>query len=377
MNKKIDLLELSEIEKEIFEERSAICENDGYLTKEVAEEIAVESVLYYRETLGIVSKVNETNDKMIKKDDLLISARDIQLKKIKPVEWIIPDLLPEGLAILASRPKLGKSWLCLNFSFSICFGTYVLGIIKVEPKNVLYVYYEDSERRLQDRVNMLLKSSLFPSAEAPDNLHFLYGERILKIDEGGLDVLGEYVEKHKLKLIIIDTLGRATKHSSSPKQNYFREYQLIAEFQQFAMERKICLLFVHHTRKPLNFDNYIIDEIQGTTGVTAGADTLFVLTKNKSNYTLHVTGKDVIADELSLKFDRTNCSFTAENIDSTIDTTPERMGIITLLSREGRAMKTSEISEKLNKKQSNISTLLNKLTNDGLIKNPKYGVYSL
>src|SRR5262245_4836526 len=46
--------------------------------------------------------------------DGLITGRELQTKQFKPVRIILPDLIPEGVTILAGKPKIGKSWLALD-----------------------------------------------------------------------------------------------------------------------------------------------------------------------------------------------------------------------------------------------------------------------
>ncbi len=94
----------------------------------------------------------------------LISARDIQLMKIPPIRWIIKDLLPEGLAILAGSPKVGKSWFAQNIGISVANGTKALGYFDTEKSSVLYIALEDNFRRIQDRINNNLSSELDKTA---------------------------------------------------------------------------------------------------------------------------------------------------------------------------------------------------------------------
>ena len=42
-----------------------------------------------------------------------ISAEELLSTPLPPVKWIIPGLLPAGLAIFAGPSKAGKSWLTL------------------------------------------------------------------------------------------------------------------------------------------------------------------------------------------------------------------------------------------------------------------------
>lgn len=42
-----------------------------------------------------------------------ISAEELLSTPLPPVKWIIPDLLPAGLALFAGPSKADKSWLTL------------------------------------------------------------------------------------------------------------------------------------------------------------------------------------------------------------------------------------------------------------------------
>ncbi len=39
----------------------------------------------------------------------IFSAAELQGRVFPPIKWIVPDILPEGLTLLAGKPKLGKS----------------------------------------------------------------------------------------------------------------------------------------------------------------------------------------------------------------------------------------------------------------------------
>ena len=144
---------------------------------------------------------------------------------------------------------------------------------------------------------------------------------------------------------------------------------------QFALDTHIAILLVHHTTK-FDYDENVFDGIQGTTGITAGADTLMVFRKLGDNFKLHITGKDVIADELTLHFDRKTCTWhPIENLPQ--GSTPERTEILELLSRTGKEMQTQEIAIALDKKKNNVSSMLGKMVKEGVISNPKFGFYSL
>jgi hypothetical protein len=52
----------------------------------------------------------------------IFSLPELLSWELPSVRWTIPDILPEGLTLLAGKPKLGKSWLALSVALSIAAG---------------------------------------------------------------------------------------------------------------------------------------------------------------------------------------------------------------------------------------------------------------
>ena len=84
-----------------------------------------------------------------------ITAGALLATPIPPVKWIIPGLLPAGLAIFAGPSKAGKSWLTLWLCLQISQGKSVWGR-EIEPRTVLYFSLEDTLGRLQERLYQLV-----------------------------------------------------------------------------------------------------------------------------------------------------------------------------------------------------------------------------
>mgnify|MGYP000335071429 CR=1 FL=1 len=72
-----------------------------------------------------------------------ITAGVLLATPIPPVKWIIPGLLPAGLALFAGPSKAGKSWLTLWLCLQISQGKSVWGR-EIEPRTVLYFSLEDT-----------------------------------------------------------------------------------------------------------------------------------------------------------------------------------------------------------------------------------------
>ena len=96
------------------------------------------------------------------------TAADLQHQEFPPVQYCVPDLIPEGLTLLAGKPKIGKSWLALDICIAVASGRYCLGERKPDTGDVLYAALEDNKRRLQRRVDRLLSPVSARMAAAVD-----------------------------------------------------------------------------------------------------------------------------------------------------------------------------------------------------------------
>ena len=82
----------------------------------------------------------------------------------EPLSFVVEDLLPQGLHLLAGAPKIGKSWLALWLCLRIAQGK-PLWNFATKSCEVLYLCLEDSFQRIQSRLLDLTE-------DAPATLHF-------------------------------------------------------------------------------------------------------------------------------------------------------------------------------------------------------------
>jgi hypothetical protein len=297
-----------------------------------------------------------------------LNARDIMETEFPNLPWVVPGIIPAGLTILASRPKLGKSWLSLGIGLAVATGGTVLGQIEVPKREVLYIALEDTERRLQNRLKMLL-----PDAQAPEGLHFAL--HWPKLDTTGAKALNNWVKANpETGLIIIDTLARI--RGSRRGAMYDNDYKEIAEVKSIADGHGIGVIVVHHLRKAEAKD--IMDMVSGSTGLTGAADTVAVLTRDRSraDATLFLGGREVEDQELALRFD-SGQGWVIMGPSEEYNLTVERQQIVDLLRQEGCTMRLGDIARALGKKKPNVINLLNSLMEQGLVEKTGYGKYQL
>lgn len=231
----------------------------------------------------------------------VISAVELQQKEIPPARFVVVDFLPQGLSLLASPPKYGKSWFVLDLCLSVAAGTPFLGRDTVKS-GCLYLALEDSQRRLQDRMNKVLDGKTAPQG-------FYFATSALDIGEGLLEQLENHMAAHPdTGLIVIDTLQKVRGAANSKENAYSADYREVGALKAFADKHGVCLLLVHHLRKMAD-DSDPFNRISGTNGIMGAADSVFVLSRKKrsdTQTTLSITGRDIESLEIVLEFDKGN-----------------------------------------------------------------------
>lgn len=228
-----------------------------------------------------------------------ISAQELQGKQLAPVRFVVVDMLPQGLALLASPPKFGKSWFVLDLCLSVSAGADFLCRQSVKS-GCLYLALEDSERRLKDRMEKILQGRRAPAG-------FDYAVSALGIDNGLLEQLDGYLRQHPgTGLIVIDTLQKVRGATGGKENAYSADYREVGALKSFADRHGICLLLVHHLRK-MKDDTDPFNQISGTNGIFGAADTAMVMTRAKrgdANTYFSIIGRDIDSSDSVLVFDK-------------------------------------------------------------------------
>ena len=296
------------------------------------------------------------------------SARDIMTTEYPEPVWAIPDILTEGLTIFAGPSKIGKSWMVLDWSIAIACGGKALGSIDVERNPVLYCALEDNDRRLDQRLKILL-----PDGTIPDGLHFLTLGELPIMDKGGLDVLEEYLEvTPDIKVVFIDTWKKVKPMSSGRRNAYDEDYEMLGPLQQFAMKKGIALVVVHHTRKSADPDN-IRNEISGSSGMQAPMDGIILLRREGGGFSLNVTGREVEEQDYAVSFDKGFWTFLGDAREHNVS--DERKAILNLLAELEDPLSVADIAQMLNKSPGSIKFLCIKMAGEGLLSRPTRGKY--
>jgi hypothetical protein len=213
---------------------------------------------------------------------------DQLLRAVFPkVRWLVPNIIPFGLAILAGRAKVGKSWLTLQVAGAKGTGGVVLGE-KLTPGRVLYLALEDGPRRLKDR---MIAQGWQPT------------EAVVFVTEAGPEVLSALIREHDPELIIVDTLTAFYEGSLADQNDVALVSDRLRELHRLATDRDLALLIVDHHRKGATGDG--VTDVAGSLGKGAVADTIISMYREgkSRDAKLEVVGRDVEAQEIDVRWD--------------------------------------------------------------------------
>lgn len=236
-----------------------------------------------------------------------ISAEELLSTPLPPVKWIIPDLLPAGLALFAGPSKAGKSWLTLWLCLQVAQGKPMWGR-EIEPHTVLYLSLEDTFNRLQKRLLQLVGSE-----EAPERL--VMQTECSSIGQGLEEQLTSFLYQHPdTGLIVIDTLQKV-RSSDQNNSMYASDYKEISALKVLADKYNVCILLIHHLRKQAADDPF--QQIAGSNGLMGASDTSWVMQRKRMSQTasILVTGRDM--DNKTLRLHEENCVWILDEEEST------------------------------------------------------------
>ena len=227
----------------------------------------------------------------------VIDGESLMELELSAPKFCIRNLLPQGLCILGGAPKIGKSWLVLDWCVGIAKGEPIWGMETVQG-TTLYLCLEDTLQRVQRRLCCI-------TDDGPAQMFFANAAGTLAddLEEQILSFLREHPDT---VLIVVDTFQMVRGNTGEP--SYGGDYQDIQKLKRIADSQRVTILLVHHLRKQGDRDP--VNKLSGTTGISGAVDAVYVLDKKEraqNNALLIVTGRDVEYRELELRFSKERC----------------------------------------------------------------------
>jgi hypothetical protein len=284
---------------------------------------------------------------------------------------IVEGILPEGCALIAGRPKIGKSWLNLQLAIAVARGDPLFGHAPTDAGDVCYLALEDNPRRLKSRLAVLLNGQ-----PAPPRLWFYTDWP--RLDRGGLEVLADWLREYPgARLVIVDTLAKVKPRRPRNADPYEHDHAVMSSITQLAGRHRIAILCTHHTRKAETDD--FLDSVSGTLGLSGGTDATLVLkrARGQADATLSITGRDVDEQELALSFDAERCTWTYMGDADDYRLSTARCEIVEVMQRVNEPMKPVDVARCLERNRATVRWHMAQMGKDGTLKAWSDGKYHL
>lgn len=346
--------------------KSAVCEIIGD-----AKFVAADSVK---------EPVNNKPDKPQPKNaaSKIMTASQLWDKEFKPIRMLITPILPEGVTLLVSPPKIGKTRLASQLAVSLSSGGYALNHKDtiVNKTKVLFMALESGDRRAQKDLKQMIDNP-------PDGL-FIVTEWP-RLNDGGATALEEWLDDNPdCTLIIIDTVAkvRDSNHGGNGFM-YTADYEAGARIKSIADKRGISILLLHHANKMNDDGKDLMDTVSGSTGVTGSVDHILFLKRNRLE-------EDGLMTLISRDFEDRQFAMTFKDGLWTLVGSPDeaaddgwrgdgqsssRHEILTALRKE--PMKPADLAVTLGKNPNTTRVLLRTLAEAGKIVKRLDGKYSI
>lgn len=155
-------------------------------------------------------------------------------------EWIVEDLIPKkGLVAVAGPPESLKSLFTEYLAIKVSLGEIVLGKFRSTKTPVLIIDQENIRTWLYKRLTQLSKDRDLP-------IHIYDKDKAIfnLLDNSAFNEISDYVDKHNIGLVIVDTLRLAhdKEENSSTEMK-----QVVEKLKQ--LTSKTAVAFIHHHRK--------------------------------------------------------------------------------------------------------------------------------
>lgn len=291
-------------------------------TKELSDYLKKEKVKFI--TYNVAGKYKDPNDclqhnntelvKNIIKAKEMFYKRQTLYKDLKPAKeimnmkfanasWYVNKLFTNGVNLLCGASKSGKSWFVQQLCLSIAGGENFLDANSTKTE-CWYMAMEDDEELSQVRLKKMLQGD-----DVPDGFYISY--EIYPMDKtNDKPTLIEYMEANlrrnpKIKVVVIDTFQKIRSSAVYGEGMFAHDYRDISTFKQLAEKFKICIIIVHHLNKmkDKDADEDPFSKINGTNGLMASADCIFLLNRKRGEdtATLSFTGRKIGEDSWTIR----------------------------------------------------------------------------
>jgi hypothetical protein len=237
---------------------------------------------------------------------------------IRPVRWLVPGLIANGLTILGGTPKSGKSYLAYALAMAVgVYGQWVQHW-EVERGSVLFISLEDDEDDTRQRL-----AELDPALTLSANqMHFIHGlDKVPPFDAGLVPWLLEAIQQYTPRLVVIDPLSYlyALSKRGGGGDLFSETRQMLFPLRWLGKTHQCAIVALDHRRKRSRDDTNVFDTLHGSIAKQAIADALLMVERDDEQITMGALvrrGKDA-THTLNMQFRDGRCWLTYTGESST------------------------------------------------------------
>jgi hypothetical protein len=191
----------------------------------------------------------------------LTALNDLLNEEEEVLRWCVDGMIPSGgLAILAAKPKVGKSTLARQLALAVARGEPFLGRDTSEGP-VIYLALEEKRGEVRSHFRAL-------GATDDKDIHCFFGSA----PENLVDRLKASIVSLKPNLVIVDVLFRAAKVKDA--SDYAQVLAALTPYLNLARETGAAVLVLHHEGK---VPRALGDSILGSTAILGTVDTALLM----------------------------------------------------------------------------------------------------
>lgn len=299
--------------------------------------------------------------------------RELRATNFKPLTELIEGLVVPGFTLLVGPPKIGKSWLAAGMVLSVATGTPAFGCLPTTKAAVLYLSLEDSDRSLNDRLDMAAGGN-----EVPDD-GSIHTMTELPPGEVGLTYLQTWLTEHpEVRMVVIDLLTNIRPPGSKNSTQYENDYHWARSLKDLGDRMDVAIVGVHHSRKAGAED--FVDKVSATNGLSGGSTGVIVITRDRmsTEALVSVTSREFREHEWTARLDDGVWTFTGDAADARqTDTTKNIVAAVRRLDTDGTGAAGKDVAAELGMSSSNVRTYLSRLVKAGVLDRQGVGRFSV
>ena len=303
------------------------------------------------------------------------SAKTIEKTETEPLRWVIPDVLPQGLVILAGAPKMGKSLLIQQISYAVALGGPAMGKFPTIQGACLHLALEDSEARFRQR--MEAQKQLLHNADAPDDL--MVATEWSFWPDATEDIRSWCQETPNAKLVVIDTMAKLfdDEKRSGGQSVYRSEYREMTALHKIAKEFKIAVVVITHLNKASanNPNGDPMMKVSGSAGVTGAADLVWTFerkSRNAMEARIQSMGKDLPDAIYHLHYDAEHMSWICDDFGCEDNNNVITKQVMVYFEKLGdKEASAPQVADAIGKHRQHVSSAMKRLEVDGFLSRRK------